>query len=686
MSKVKKKLLRENHAGHPERMPGLAKKLFFESTQRMPWLASAKMERVKWPLLKRLCEQKKISYFDYSLTLQILNLDSTIHDASDSAESSSSSLKPFCFDLVLPYTSQSSEEFTEIIDESAALFLCHLILASKKGHLCVYVNEKKLYPPVLQLWQNDGEASLAFEEAEALTVQICKGASLLPASILSRIDPLTAIPHKPVCQDGEKFYLQKYWVFETTFLHSLNNFLNTPPKLNVNGTKITETLQILCDEDILLEEQASAIFSGCMHALTLITGGPGTGKTYTAGQLIKIFWKHLSTEQKNDCQIILAAPTGKAAANLQRSLHRVISSESNFPEIQAKTLHALLGIKQGGRNAHQEIKRITADLIIVDECSMIDVCMMAALISSLKPGSRLILLGDKNQLPAVEAGSVFSDLIQYSTLFLHPLSVISLNKCLRIELQSLLTFADYVKQGAVDEAFDYLNHSAENGIKRHGFASECKNEQRKFLDDVFPYFPSTIDQKKFSSHSLEMFNSIRILSPVRQGLFGFDSLNQLIWEKICQKLPVQGSIAVPIMITMNDYAQGLFNGETGVLIRKLPLQAIGSEDFALFPPEKEGAEARRFSALLLPKYTFAYCLSVHKSQGSEFDRVILVLPEGSASFGREVFYTAITRARKSIEIYGTDDVIKKTIQQQGGRLSGIGERLSRLNFGNRPLA
>ena len=129
------------------------------------------------------------------------------------------------------------------------------------------------------------------------------------------------------------------------------------------------------------------------------------------------------------------------------------------------------------------------------------------------------------------------------------------------------------------------------------------------------------------------------------------------------------------MITVNDYRQELFNGETGVLIRRLPVEMGSSEDYALFAPRQEGDQVRRLSALQLPQFELAYCLSVHKSQGSEFDRVILVLPDGSEMFGREVFYTAITRARKSLEVYGSDQVILKTVERQGIRLSGIQSRV-----------
>lgn len=219
---------------------------------------------------------------------------------------------------------------------------------------------------------------------------------------------------------------------------------------------------------------------------------------------------------------------------------------------------------------------------------------------------------------------------------------------------------------------------------------------------------------------------MRILSPLRKGPFGFETLNDLIFEQVQTKLKGMAYIILPIMIASNDYDCELFNGETGVLVRKLPLlKHYRHEDRAFFP-SKEGlhpgsndarllsdsdrsTEAslfhrsssialamnsskikksavidqssngnhrswREFSPFMLPKYTLAYCLSVHKSQGSEFDKVVLVLPEGSETFGKEVLYTAITRAKKSIEIFGSDEVLEKTFQNESLRLSGITHR------------
>lgn len=618
---------------------GFAKSFFSDVYQCIPWNVSESSSACQWPFLHLLFSQKRLSYLDYALVRELLR----------------------CHPLV---------------EEHVALFLCHLILAAKEGHLCIRIEKEKekIIPSVNELWGDDEGKVLEQDEAQQLMESILVGSLRVPDDIMTTLKTNDdSIPHTPICKQGNCFYLQKHWISESFFLKFLQKHLKTPPSLFLDPEKIKQSVQKNLSDKLLLEEQARAIVEGCINPLTVITGGPGTGKTYTAGRLIKVFWENLSDEQKKICEVVLAAPTGKAAANLQRSLGRVASSIDGFPSLQTKTLHALLGIKPGF--SINQGKRLSADLVLIDESSMIDARLMACLLESLKPGSRLILLGDKHQLPSVEAGSVFFDLIQLQKM--HPqlnISCVSLSVCMRAELTTLIDFAQTVKLGLAQEVLDRLNDSSGKGIKRIQISENGKDSQRDFINYVLPFFPCVISAEENPEKFLTLFQTIRVLSPLRKGLFGVEALNQMIWQKLRQSLPMRGCIAIPIMIAVNDYRQELFNGETGVLIRHLPLQSIGTEDYALFPPNHEGGVVRRLSALLLPKYEFAYCLSVHKSQGSEFDHVILVLPEGSELFGREVFYTAITRARKCIEIYGSNHVILKTVNQAGIRLSGIAQR------------
>lgn len=619
---------------------GLAKKSFIESYQRAPWLPALENKRYKfpWPLLDFYLKEKRLAYLDYILIHRLLrhHLD---------------------------------------ISEEVALFLCHLTLAAKEGHLCVAIEKEEFNPSVKHLWRDEEGLPLANEEAKTLTRLMIQGIEQIPDRLLTNLDNQpNQIPFTPFCRQQNNIYLQRHWMFETLFIHSFHQHTQTSVSLKVDEERIKNHVQQLLQNKLLLKEQAEAIIHGCKNSLTLVTGGPGTGKTYTAGYLIKVFWEHLSEEEKLTCQIVLAAPTGKAAANLQRSLSRAVSSLEGFPPLQAKTLHALLNIRPF---SHQiENQRLSADFVVLDESSMIDIRLMAALFASLKPGSRVVLLGDPHQLPSVEVGSVFVDLIQSHLLNPSlPFSCATLKVCLRAELKVLIDFARLIHQKKGQEVLKILNESKEVGVKRLNFSSDKKEAQQAFIEYIKKDFPAVVKPGQETEKFVELFQGIRVLSPVRKGMWGVEALNQAIWQSICQEVPHVGWLAVPILIVMNDYRQELFNGETGVLMRRLPLQPLGAEDYALFPSRTGEGKHRRLSVLLLPKYEYAYCLSVHKSQGSEFERVIFVLPEGSELFGCEVFYTAVTRARKQIEIYGSDNTILKTVSQQGNRLSGIAKRL-----------
>ncbi len=627
------------------RQLGLAKKAFVDAYQRAPWLPlpENRLQKFPWPLLNLYLKERRLAYLDYILIHRLLrrHLD---------------------------------------IKQEVALFLTHVTLAAKEGHLCVSIEEEGLNPSVQQLWKNEEGVPLTNEEAGILTQLMRQGSTCIPEGLLTPLDAPSSrsqIPLTPLCRQGKNVYLQRHWMFETLFIHYFHQHAQTSPCLRVDEEKIKRYAHRLVQEKVLFEEQAEAIIQGCKNALTLVTGGPGTGKTYTAGYLIKVFWEHLSEEEKSTCQIILAAPTGKAAANLQRSLSQAVASLEGFPPLQAKTLHALLNIRPF--SYQMDPQHLSADFVVVDESSMIDIRLMAALFASLKKGSRIVLLGDSHQLPSVEAGSVFLDLIRSREKNPSlPFSCISLNVCVRAELRSLIDFAQCIHRKQSQEVLHILNGSKLLGVKRLNFSADEKEAQSELIEYVRKDFPTVVKPKQEAEELLELFQGIRLLSPIRQGLFGVEAINQAIWQSICQEVSNGrriGWLAIPILIVMNDYRQDLFNGETGVLMRRLPLQHLGGEDYALFPSRAGDGKMRRLSVLLLPKYEYGYCLSVHKSQGSEFNRVIFVLPEGTERFGCELFYTAVTRARKTIEIYGADHTILKTVSQQGGRLSGIGERL-----------
>ena len=611
---------------------GQAKKRFFELHQRTPWFPlSHPTSSQSWPFFAQLRATGFISALYEKLVHHLLEN----HPAQT---------------------------------EETALFICHLIQAAKEGHLCVKIEGSELEPPIHQIWRAEKENALSIEDGEQLHRVVIKGSQQLPNELLADCLNLNDdYPSTPFCKFQTSFYLQRYWVYESLIFTQLKRHLRTKPAPNLDTEQLEMLLKHRQEAGSLLPEQAKAIYEALTHPISCITGGPGTGKTYTAGLLIRLYWELLTPEERSRTQIALTAPTGKAAVNLQQSLSQAVGKIDTFPTLQAKTLHALLGLKQRGRARKKG--RLAADLIIVDESSMIDAKLMAYLLEAVKSGARLVLLGDPHQLPSVEAGNLFADIVKLSRLS-QALPVTHLRVCLRAELKSLVDFAQLVKEGEPAPVLSSMQ-SGSLGIKKFHLPEDVKEGQTVLTTYAAPFFPSHLKSSDEGEAFFDIYNQCRLLSPLRKGPFGTEAINQLIWQKICQSAPSDGWLALPIMITSNDYRQDLFNGETGLLLRKLPLENNRIGDYALFPHREIKGTCRRVPALLLPPYEMAFCLSVYKSQGSEFDRIILLLPEGSERFGRNLLYTAITRAKKQIDLFGSNETLSATISHSAARLSGI---------------
>jgi exodeoxyribonuclease V alpha subunit len=376
-----------------------------------------------------------------------------------------------------------------------------------------------------------------------------------------------------ICIPCEKALLEHPWIhYQNGRLYLLRNWLYEE-SVAKHIKRLSQTLPAATySHDLLSDEQDLAVTTSLSHTLSIITGGPGTGKTFTAQHII------------NSCtgRIILAAPTGKAAARLK---------EKN-PSLPAKTLHALLNLFD------TKTSPINADLIIVDECSMMDAKMMARLLAAVPTGCRLVLMGDPDQLPSIEGGSFFNDMID-----LVPTS--RLTKCFRSDSAQVLALADAVKRG--DEEF---------------VASQITPWDESYAEGAI------------------------ILSCIREGPFGVNTLNQ--------KFAKEHRSHRPIIITKNDPDLELYNGDLGILHNT---QATFSN--------------RTFNTCDLPPYEYAFCLSVHKSQGSEFDHVVIIAPFGSDIFGKEILYTAITRAKKSVKLCGDPPTILQALRTSSKKRSGL---------------
>lgn len=499
--------------------------------------------------------------------------------------------------------------------ESEAALVCALMAASRQGHLCLKIDGPRVTP--------------SFDSLDELIVE---GSRLMSVELLEG---------KPVCRFGDLFYLEKNWAFETRFIQEVKRLIGVVPAIAASGEFLDSTLN---------KQQQESVAKAMGHGLSLVTGGPGTGKTYVASRIVK----RVVSCCPEGCRIVLAAPTGKAAAHLESGLMKVMDRPAHF---KCGTLHAVMNIRSQ-RDYDREISYLQADLIIIDECSMIDARLFSYFLASVKEGTRVVLIGDKDQLPPVEAGSLFADLIQAAEGG-YPIAYTYLSQSLRTDRQEILKLAALVKAGKdVTEEIAHLRIDAGMSAK----------DPHKVLEIVDSNFPHPSFERPHVSHSFS------ILCCLRQGPLGVDALNAMIVEHYLSKIEIGQWWAAPILITRSDYGSGIYNGETAMLFRKcqeLPMRENKFEkrDTAHF------ADGRQIPAFALPSFEYAYCLSVHKSQGAEYERVLLLMPPGSEAFGREALYTAITRARTKLEIDGADEVIKKAIGLSTRRISGLQERM-----------
>ena len=501
--------------------------------------------------------------------------------------------------------------------EEKSLFCCFLMAACRHGHLCVRVEKGAVFPDLDIL--NVEDIALQNELKE----KIFAGAAETKET-------------EGVIWDQSRCYLPKNWHYETQIIESLRSLSDPKDCLD------QKSFQNLLDRDqTLLPKQKAAISQVGASCFVLLCGAPGTGKTYTASRMIRILVASLIEGEK--WKVALAAPTGKAALHLKSKLQCSLDGAL----IESGTIHSLFST---GTEAFY-------DLVLVDEASMIDVQRMVDILRHMKKGARLCLMGDPDQLPPVEAGSLFQDLTEVEHL-----KKVVLDQAMRFESRNLLDFAIALKDNDVPS----LSSLMQQKIKHWDCDPEEYSAREKILDYAEGFYPLPCREYPDPASALKRLSRFRILCALRRGRAGADQLNEKLLERTFLKGGREDWFSVPVLITQNDPKQDLYNGQAAVLITKgKNLQGkVFIED------------GRVFSSHQLPRYQYGYCLSVHKSQGSEFMKVLLILPRSSIGFGRELLYTAVTRAKKELEIMGKIDTLKKISDRQTRRESGIRVRLA----------
>ncbi len=497
--------------------------------------------------------------------------------------------------------------------EEQAVLIAALFWASRQGHLCLPIGE--------DLFSHLGE------QKKKLIDVLEKGAKEFPP-----LDPF-------VRREGSFFYLQKNWIFESRLLFHFKRLISQ------SGTEILAE-----KEPELTEEQYASLVKTLSHPFSIICGGPGTGKTFTAAKIVDAFLK-----RNPEARVVLAAPTGKAARELRRrSFLR--------KEVDVCTLHSLLEVHQQSTFSN-EASPLMVDLLIVDECSMVDARLFSHLFSLVREGARLVLMGDPEQLPAVENGSLFADLVDLLREKF-PKNLSFLTRCLRSDRREILQFMQEVLAGKIEtiRSTEALSFSPWDFVPK-----EVEKIYEKIRQATWPYFPSPSSSQFVPEDLFAKQEHFALLSCLRKGPFGVDALNQMLAAHFLLQKREGEALAMPVLITRSDEKQDLYNGEVGFLIR----QSARDKDYAVFK-SKPGV---RVPAQNLPAYEYAYALSVHKSQGSEYDEVLLLVPPGSDQLGREVIYTGASRAKKSLKIAGSEAVLKNALSRASRKISALHARL-----------
>lgn len=395
----------------------------------------------------------------------------------------------------------------------------------------------------------------------------------------------------------------------------------------------------------------------------IVTGGPGTGKT----TVVMTILRGLLTAFGGNLRIFLAAPTGRAANRMTESLLSQTKEQNPVDSLiprEAFTLHRLLGRRPGSFRPPRYCPEnpLPADVVVVDEASMVDIRMMITLLEGLSPETRLILVGDKDQLPSVEAGSILGDFLlgwENPSHRFHE-RVVALQKSWRSTL-GILQAAQGVIRGdvaAVKEAFA-------RGDQELRWLPELSQESRRKLLPPGEWK----EPPRSEEEALRRAESRVVLSSLRRGYWGVEGLNRLMADWLRPRGEKALFSGMPLIITRNDPGMGLFNGDRGVLFKK------GGRFFGLF---RGGPEAphRLIPLGLLPAWEAAYAQTIHKSQGSEFDEALVVLPEGGDTLlGREILYTGITRAKKRVLLVAGEERLSQAVKERVYRPSGIPQAL-----------
>lgn len=542
-------------------------------------------------------------------------------------------------------------------------------------------------------------------------------------------------PYKPLILDNHRLYLHRYWQYEQNLARLINKRYSLSKKKTpdiINSQRLEREIVGISarfDNNIKLklkpDWQQTAVYVALSSPFSIITGGPGTGKTTVVSSILAIL-----LQENPKIRVALCAPTGKAQARLLEALKVEMDQlrcsgdvRERLLNLQATTIHRLLGSSPGWPYFnHNAENQLNIDYLVVDEVSMVSLPLMAKLMEAVPDQAGILLLGDKDQLASVESGSVLADVCDFAnygqSFELFPIqreflknqswppgpltslnqSVVALTKSYRFsDNQGIGKLKDLVKAGEAEAALDLIQNDQTGEITYRPLPSSDNiyRALQKFLTHwnlKIPNLNKRIYFKDFYhlnsqktgfeimdqlDRAFGILDRFRILCTHRKGPFGSDNINRLVRLLLDKTRPYQHGL--PLMITANNYALRLFNGDIGLCWYD---KNMNLKVFFPNPDYRENTEISKYRSLFpaqLPEHETVFAMTIHKAQGSGFDNILMIFPsQDSRILTRELVYTGITRARNKVDLWTDLDILSSAIQRPTKRRSGLVEALNKL--------
>jgi len=512
-------------------------------------------------------------------------------------------------------------------------------------------------------WPEDGEWLAALNASELVAVGDDAPASDRPLRLL-----------------GTRLYLDRYWREERSVAADLHE--RADQAASFSKLELEAGLKELFPHDAD-ERQRAAAASAVRRRFAVLAGGPGTGKTTTVARIVALLVQQAAALDERPPLVALAAPTGKAAARLQEAVHAEtvklpVDSQTRalLMGLRASTLHRLLGYRPDShsRFSHDRGNRLPHDVVIVDETSMVSLWQMARLVEAVRPEARLILVGDPGQLASIEAGVVLDDIVQGGWGPRSNAGIVILDRVHRYG-GGIARLAESIRAGDGDATVAALGAAPGEitwlPVDAQDAEADLDLVRGRAVAAGIELTAAARDGD--ARRALATLTRFRLLCAHRRGPYGVSDWTSRVqaWlsgEVTDLDVDQRDFVGRPLLVTENDYELGLWNGDAGVIV-----QGAGERPVAVF---ERGEELLRFSPLRLGSVQTVYAMTIHKSQGSQFDTAAVLLPDVSSRIlTRELLYTAITRAREELILVGSEDAVRTAVARPVARASGLRERL-----------